>query len=163
MMDLRIIIGEISPIGLLIHHALSLRHFAQALNIVGVKERNSILTVREVRDNQLAPMFSLGSLPQAHQHDVEVIIDVEPIDIVRIILQEPVPFLSSGGEVLELILQDGAHGVESFLNDLMGSLLVLLGLWNLGEIIFGIVRISSLFSGLGVSGFLIFRALRVFR
>ena len=121
-------------------------HLAQILEIVRVGHGETVFRVGEIRQNFPAPFLGFGGVTGLHPHEVEVIVCVEAVDVVGIAFEKFFELRSCCREVAEVVFQDDAHIVESFLNDVVGCLLLFVGRRNLGEVIFGEMGVGGVFT-----------------
>ena len=146
----RMVISEISAVGLLIHAFLVTVHVLEVLQIVGILHCHTVFGVGKVGEDAVTIRFGIGNLVVAHVHHVHTIIHVQAVSVVGISLQQLVVLVGCGVVVFHLVLEDGTHVVEAFLDDLMGRLYLFLGFGNLLEVVFLKVGILGTFEGFDI-------------
>ena len=146
---------EICLVCSLIEFLLHAVHVAQLVDIVGVGHGYAVFRVGEVAQYELAPFLSLGGVALAKVHEVEVVVSVEAVYIVGVVGEQAVKLAARRTEVLKLVFEYHAHVVEAFLYHFMRCSPLFLGLRNLGEVIFGEVRVGGAGLCSGVYGLLV--------
>ena len=126
-MHFRIAVGQIVGICVGIHLLLFLVHALKPFEIVRVCHGFPVGRIREIGHDELPPLLHSGGVATACGHKVHVVVDVEPVCIVGIVGQQFVEFLACGREVLELVLEDDAHIVESLLDHFGSGRFLFLG------------------------------------
>lgn len=85
--------------------------------------------------------FRFVGISVAHEHEVHVVVDVEPIDVVGIAFEQFVECVFGGGDVFQLVFQDDSHVEQAFLYDVVGVNNFLFGFRDLHQIVFRIVGV----------------------
>ena len=147
-MYLRVVVVHIRRERLVVQLILHLLHPPQRPDIVGVFQRYAIFRLGEIAQYQLAVFLRLGLIAHPHKHQIEIVIGVEAVDIVGVTVEQRQKFILGRGEILHLVLEYDAHIIQALLHDVVGRLLFGIGLGNLLEVIFGIVRVGFALHGL---------------
>ena len=113
------VVGKIIAIGRLIHVLLVAVHVLEVLQVVGILHRLAIFGVGEVYQDAVTVGFGIGYLPVAHEHHVHTIVHVEAVGVIGISFEQLSVLIGSSVVVFHLVLEDGTHVVETFLNDLV--------------------------------------------
>ena len=144
---LGVVVVHVGLVGAVVEGLLLGLHVAQALYVVGVLEGEGILGVGEVGEDELAVVLGARGVVAAHVHEVEVVVGVEAVDVVGELGEEAVEGGLGGGKVFHLVLEDDAHVVEAFLDDVAGVLLLVVGEGYLGHVILGVVGVFGTLGG----------------
>ena len=139
-----VVVGQIGVVGAGIHLLLYLVHAAQVVEIGRVGHRLPVWAVGEVGEDFLPPALGLRLVALPHGHEIHVVVDVEAVDVVGIAALEAHELAAGGAEVLELVLEYDSHVVESLLDDVVGGLLLLVGLRDLLEVELHVVGVVLL-------------------
>ena len=142
---------DVGIVGAFVHRFLVALHVAQVVEVVGVAHCLPVGTFGEVVHYQVAVGERRSLISHAHIHEVEVVVAVEAIDIVGIAREQRVEFRNRAWEIFELVLEDNRHIVETFLNDVVAGGAFLVGLRDLLQVIFHIVRVFFLFPRFGIN------------
>ena len=140
-----IAVFKISLICAVVQFLLHAVHVAQVVKIFRIAQGHAVARLREVGKNQVPVFFRRKRVAHTHVHQIQIVICIKAIDIVRIIGKQTVEFVACRIEILEFVFQDNAHVIQSFLYHVVGSLPFLVALWYLCEIIFRIMRVGSVF------------------
>ena len=140
-MDLSIVVVQVIVVSPFIHAFLHLLHILEVLKIVRVLHCLSILGVGKFTQYHAAVVLGLCMVAVAHVHQVEVVVCVKAVDVVRITAQQLGKLESGRIEVLEFVLQDDTLVEQTLLNHIVRGLNLLGRLGNLLEVVFLVVRI----------------------
>ena len=114
-----VVVGQIVGVGLFIHVLLIAVHVLEVLQIVGILHGHAVLGFREVDKNTVAVRLCILFLSVAHVHHVHIIIHIQTVSVVGVQSQQLVELVGCSAIVLHLVLEDGAHVVETLLDDLV--------------------------------------------
>ncbi len=142
-----VVIVQVSIIGLLVERLLHGEHRLEVVDVVRVLQCGTLLAVGKVREDELAIRFALFVITQPLIHEVHVVVGVETVLVVGIATQQFLKLVGRGIKVLEFVLEDDTHVVESGLDDVVGGLDLLLGGGNLLEVVFLVVRVLTALEG----------------
>lgn len=145
-----VVVGEICLVGLVVYLLLTGRHLLQVPDIVGVAQCHTVFRFGKLVEDEPAPCLGSGGIAEAHVHQVQVVIYVEAVHIVGIPVEQPLPFGFGRRIVLELVLEYEAHVEKAFAYDVVGVKDLHFGRRNLGEVIFGVVRIGRAVGHAGI-------------
>ena len=144
------VVGQIVGIGGLVHILLVPVHVLEVLKVVGILHRHAVLGLGEIDKDAVTIWFGISHLPIAHEHHIHAVKDVQAVGVVGVEFQQLAVLIGSGVIVLHLVLEDGAHVVETLLDNLVGRGDFLLGLGNLFQVVFLKVRIFGAFQGFNI-------------
>ena len=147
-----VVVGQVVGVCHLVHLLLLVEHVLQVVEVVGVLKGFAILRVGKLLDDELPVSFGLAHTVGAHIHQVHVVVHVEAVGVVGVTPQQLQELRRAGVVVLEFVLENQAHVVESLLDNLVGGLDLLLGARYLLEVVFLEVRVLAAAPHLGVDG-----------
>ena len=142
-----VVVVKIGSIGLVVEFFLHQIHALEVLQVVGILHRHAIFRLGEVAQNQLPVTLGVAILPAALVEQVHIIISVETIGVVGVTLKQSLKLVGSSRQVLKFVLEDYTHVVEALLNHVVRGLYFLLGLGNLLEVVFLVVRVLGALQG----------------
>ena len=143
LMDIIIAVVEISLVSFLIQLLLIFVHIAEVVEIIGITHCYTVLGIGKIAQNQLPVTLGFGCAALTHIHQIKIIISVEAVNIVGIVAEQTVELSLGSTEVLELVLENDTHIIQTLLNNIVSRIFLLVGLRNLGEIVFGIMRVRA--------------------
>ena len=151
-----VVIVQVVGVGLLIEDLFLVGHVLEIVEIERVLHGLPVLGVGKVGEDVISIPLGGSGVSLAHVEQIHVVVHVEAVGVVGVSAQQVVEFGGRGVEVVEFVLEDDAHVVESLLNHIVGRLDLFLGLGNLLEVIFFVMRVvlalGSLFVDFGRVG-----------
>ena len=140
-----VVVREVVGVCALVHVLLVAGHVLEVLQIIGILHRHAVFRFREQGKDAVAIGLGIAHLSVAHKHHVHIIEHVQAIGVIGIAFQQLVELVGGCTIVFHLVLEDDAHVVQSFLDNVVGRLDFLFGFGNLLEVVFLIVRVFGTF------------------
>ena len=115
---------------------LHLAHLLEVVEVGRVFHRYAVFRFGKVGENQPTPLLRLRHLVGAHTQQVEVVVHIKAVGVVGVAFEQFLKFHVRCVEVLQLILQNQAHVVQSLLNHIVGGLNLFGRGWDLLQVVF---------------------------
>ncbi len=140
-----VVVGHISVVGVFVDFFLDGVHLSQVVDIVGITQSFAVLTIPEAVHYHLTVALGHTVVAGAHKHQVDIVVRLQTIYVVRIVHKQTIKFLHGCVKVIEFVLEDDAHIEQAFLYDFMRHGLVGITEGYLLEVVLAVMRIFGFF------------------